>query len=699
MTESPIPANDSLRTDEPITNEDEDQLERGPLVDVIARHIQATKTSEGVVLALNAPWGAGKSSFINLLEQKLTETRAESLGMPPLIVHFNPWHYTNVEQVVRMFFSELERGIGVADLKEAGKQAGELLRLAGSIVGAVHSGAGGAIKDFAGALTAEQSLPVIKQELNQLLSGLGQRVVVFIDDIDRLERDTLRMLFKVIRLNAGFSNITYVLAFDRSVVERSLDEENGIRGRDYLEKIIQVSFDIPEPEPVALQGMLFREMDAVLEGLKTRQFDESRWGNLFHSGFKEHFRTIRNIKRYVNGLRLTLAPVAQEVDVVDFLGIELLRVFHPEVYSGLSQGKDTLLPEPSALREVPTERLREWIEGLAAKASPGFKDQVLELLKELFPQLARVYRNTTHSTGYYTAWRREGRVCSPEVFDKFFLLRVPTGEIAEVELRAFLDCLVDVDATVRALELARESAKARRLLERLEDFTSEFNQYQAKVLITALFELGDGLRFKSRGMFDFSADMQVPRLLYRCLSRIKTEVERKDILLPLIRTGKGLYTLFQEVSLLTPKEDDDTRLSSTQQVWEELRDEAVNRIQEADASGALWQLQQLVYVLYRWMEWTSEEEVKQAVERHVVDDTHLLQFVSAFVSESHSYSEGDKVSRTHRRLNKKNLAMFVSIEEISSRLERLVAGGSEVAGLAQSLLELLQIKSDSPWDE
>jgi hypothetical protein len=50
-------------------------------------------------------------------------------------------------------------------------------------------------------------------------------------------------------LNADFSNVTYVLAFDRLVVEKYLDEENGIRGRDYLEKIIQVSFDIPEPEP------------------------------------------------------------------------------------------------------------------------------------------------------------------------------------------------------------------------------------------------------------------------------------------------------------------------------------------------------------------------------------------------------------------------------------------------------------------
>ncbi|MCK5805803.1 MAG: NTPase KAP, partial [Lentisphaeria bacterium] len=160
------------------------------------------------------------------------------------------------------------------------------------------------------------------------------------DDIDRLERDVLRLLFRMVRLNADFPNVTYVLAFDRLVVERNLDEENGVRGRDYLEKIIQVSFDIPEPEPETIHRILFAEMDVVLESLKTRPLDQHRWGNVFHSGFKEHFRTIRHIKRYANGLRLTLAPLAEEVDLVDFLAIELIRVFHPEVYLGIVQGKD-----------------------------------------------------------------------------------------------------------------------------------------------------------------------------------------------------------------------------------------------------------------------------------------------------------------------------------------------------------------------
>ena len=216
----------------------------------------------------------------------------------PIIIRFNPWHYGSVEQLVRMFFSELARGIGTAGRQELGKKIGDLLNAAGAIASVFSSGAGSLLKDVGNAIKNDKGLPELKEQLDKLLPELNQRIIVFIDDIDRLERDVLRLLFRMVRLNADFPNVTYVLAFDRIVVEHNFDEENGIRGRDYLEKIVQVSFDIPEPEPETIHHILFAEMDAVLASIKTRPLDPHRWGNVFHNGFKEHFRTIRHIKRY-----------------------------------------------------------------------------------------------------------------------------------------------------------------------------------------------------------------------------------------------------------------------------------------------------------------------------------------------------------------------------------------------------------------
>src|SRR5690606_9751332 len=149
-----------------------------------------------------------------------------------------------------------------------------------------------------------------------------------------------------------------------------------------------------------------------------------------------------------------------------------------------------------------TEQLREWTEALCSKASPGFQDPIRELLRELFPELARAYANTTYGDGYYSQWRKACRVCSPDVFDKFFLLAIPSGEISEVEMAGFVEALGDVEATTATLRRALDSGKARRLLERLEDFTDELPTEHVAPLMTVMFALGDDLRFKSRGMLD-----------------------------------------------------------------------------------------------------------------------------------------------------------------------------------------------------
>ena len=460
----------SLRADEPIRSSEEDRLSRGPLVEVIARQILSMDGRESVVIALNAPWGAGKSSFLNLLEDHLTNTReSDDCGTDgPKVVRFNPWHFGNVDQLVRMFFAELSRGVGTSG--EARQKIGQLMSTFGSIVSAASfiapvGGAANAMQSVGTALTTEKSLHHTKAELDGLLKGLDQRVIVFVDDIDRLEPDVTRLLFRMVRLNANLPNVTYVLAFDRLIVERNLDE-NGVPGRDYLEKIVQVAFDIPEPEPDTIYRILFAELEGLIQTLETQEVDKRRWENLFLSGFKEHFRTVRHVKRYANGLRFTLPPVAQEVDVVDFLGVELIRTFHSEVYGEIVSSKEMLAFSASGERTEP-EEVRKWTERLCGKASDGLHQSVKKLLIELFPMVAGAYTNF-HQSPQDHRWRTDCRVCSPEVFDRFFLLAVARGDVSEIKVRAFLNELADTKKTAQTIRLALRSGTARAVARKVD---------------------------------------------------------------------------------------------------------------------------------------------------------------------------------------------------------------------------------------
>ncbi|MBN1609947.1 MAG: hypothetical protein JW940_25190 [Polyangiaceae bacterium] len=162
------------------------------MVDVIAGHILATNAPESVVIALNAPWGAGKSSFLNLLEEGLAPAKDDEkkTGNEPIIIRFNPWHYGSIEQLVRMFFAELARGIGTAGRQELGKKIGDLLNAAGAIASVFSSGAGSLLKDAGKTLKEDKGLP------EPPLSVTGQLAIP-----ERLlpwERDLLAILLEAI---------------------------------------------------------------------------------------------------------------------------------------------------------------------------------------------------------------------------------------------------------------------------------------------------------------------------------------------------------------------------------------------------------------------------------------------------------------------------------------------------------------------
>lgn len=188
----------------------------------------------------------------------------------------------------------------------------------------------------------------------------------------RLEPDILRILFRMIRLNASFPNVTYVLAFDRKVVEYHLTEKDKIQGRDYLEKIVQVNFDIPTPDSGAVHRILWHDLGKALNCISDIDLDKDRFAAIFDDGFKKYFQAIRQAKRSVNGVMVTLPLIASEVDVADFLAIELIRIFHPEVYLEVSRSTELLTSRVARQKN----ELSKWLEVFGNLVPLFYKDSV-----------------------------------------------------------------------------------------------------------------------------------------------------------------------------------------------------------------------------------------------------------------------------------------------------------------------------------
>jgi predicted KAP-like P-loop ATPase len=351
-------------SDSPIIRFDQDLFHRTGFAEALSEQITRIDHTESIVVGLVGGWGTGKTSILNLTRNSL-----ERRGIK--VLRFNPWFFSGTEQLVAAFFDELsaqfrETGdqklldIGVklegygkafAPLRSIpfiGSKLGKSLDALQFVSGLAKSGAG----------VPTGSLDNQKRHLEDALLALGYRIVITIDDIDRLRGDEIRDVMKLVRLAADLPNITYVLLFDRDRVEQSLSE-GSVSGRAYLEKIINVAFDIPPVRTSELTKILSEQIQKALPNPLNQQ-DIYHYETIFRDILLSLIRSPRDIKRYINTLPMSLALASHEVSSVDVLALEAIRIFLPDLFKELSRSIDLLTDtEEGALQDWGNQRTKQ----------------------------------------------------------------------------------------------------------------------------------------------------------------------------------------------------------------------------------------------------------------------------------------------------------------------------------------------------
>ena len=120
-----------------------------------------------------------------------------------------------------------------------------------------------------------------------------------IDDIDRLNNSQIRAIFQLVNSLAGFPNMIYLLSFDREIVVRALQEEQKCDGEEYLEKIIQVPFDIPEADKTLVNAVFFERLTNIIFA-EQYNLDHEYWGMVFQTCISPYIVNIRDVNRVLN---------------------------------------------------------------------------------------------------------------------------------------------------------------------------------------------------------------------------------------------------------------------------------------------------------------------------------------------------------------------------------------------------------------
>jgi hypothetical protein len=134
----------------------------------------------------------------------------------------------------------------------------------------------------------------MRKDLREAFRSLNTPIVIVIDDIDRLTEEEINLIFRLVKANADFPNLIFLLLFDRKTVETALDKISGEQGAAFLEKIVQVGIDLPPLSSDALSNVLFRGISEALEPLiSENDFDRGRFSNLWIPGLSLYFQNLQ----------------------------------------------------------------------------------------------------------------------------------------------------------------------------------------------------------------------------------------------------------------------------------------------------------------------------------------------------------------------------------------------------------------------
>ena len=532
----------------------------------------------------------------------------------------------------------------------------------------------------------------LRAELTSALDG-GARVVVTIDDVHRLEDRDARELLRLVAGYAGTPNLVFVLTLD-----------HGMPGADLLDKVVQVPMELPLPDRASLQQMLVDMLSPVLTAERDAHLlDEAYWGDICVNGVDHFLSTPRDAIRLANAVTATLPAVHGEVNPVDFVALETLRLFAPVAYESIRIRRDAFLLPPEA-RRAETGMLKitqEFHERWRERIDPDDREAVEFLVMRLFPRVTDVLGMRQIGADPEEQWRPNLRVCAAELFPVYFQLSIPVGAISNADLQSRLEHLDDpAQFAAILLELARDSrpdapARLRAFLERLESHVGDnASGEEVESALRAIFQAADDLlRREDQAGIEGSMDAQtqIRRIVRRFVLQIE-QGERVELLESTFAAGASLATIVDTVVMLGQEHGkyggewrEGTATVVTLSQLAQLENLGLAFVRDAAAEDRLLRVPRMPDVLQCWSTW-NRGECRTWVARTIETDDGLLAFLEPFMREAGSPSASARGPRVANRLDQRRLRPFLEPGSIVDRV-RTLSERTDVDEQSRALME------------
>lgn len=714
----------TLVADTPIERAEQDLLGRTTMADRIAQILSAPGVKEGRVFAIRGAWGFGKSSLKNLVIEAIGKNTPE---VPTL--DFNPWQWGSSDAIARALFVQMAGKLGGGHSPDAAKRARALRRYGGVLVGS-----GGGLGKFgrdskgltsllaAGAVASAtlgfavpgiaattlsatilalaalafalgwllkwigrdrsaDSLDEVRVDLVKRLAALPRPLVVFVDDIDRLEPEQIRLVIRQIKANASLPNINFVLLYQPSIVEEALGPVAAGQGRDYLEKIVQASFDVPPVTGAKLLDIFVQQLGELINPLARTEngFDHTRWGNVLRGGIEPMIRTLRDSRRLLTSIAIHVemhkGAQAFEVNIVDFLGLETLRVFEPEFHAAIGTRASLMTQTRRFSGDQRHDEHKAEITALLDKVDPVRRPACERLLQDLFPSIEWAIGGAHYDIREWDPeWRKAKRVCSARYFARYFALQLDDSVLSESDFALFVQAASNETELVRLVGALAARGLLPALAHRLDESVGELPMDKPELLLALFFSTGELLGRPNQSLYNepFTASWR-SALWY--LHRLPDSASRRVAFEKAFAGSEGMaipgeVLSIQDAAMNKPdpqnppilSEDD---LEALKALWLERMVAEVVDIERQLAQP------NLLARLFRWQQFAGEDVPKAWATSAGSSPDTIVALLRQLLNRGESHTMGDLVGTPTETFHKQHFDAFLPVEVAQASLAKV----------------------------
>lgn len=472
--------------DEPITSSEEDLLNRKIDAYDAAEKLLATKTENNAfTFGIVAPWGNGKTSFLYMMKEHIEAKNADDV----VIMSFHPWKYGKSSNLTYLFFEELSKALAPYSTIFSR----DIIRYARSVSSIENS-----TMKFLGSILGclvPQTVEEQYEDLKKKISNMQRKIVVFIDDIDRLGANEIEELFRLVRNTSNLPSMYFVMAYDKKYVVDTLKNMFPSHSLSYTEKILQEEFFLPIIKGNELKAVLREKLSAFLDSEEMEQVDKLLNRELFNSiDVFDYLGNIRDIKRLANALQLHLIKLHGEIDICDYIILEIFRQQYPFVLALIIDRKNDILLLNNSGKYVcfNGENGPEEKNEILAKMYPFKGFNILEYIKENSEALSvpkakidSLKKLLDALWGEYRTHSSKG-INVPEYTQRYFYSSILDSEVSDVEFEEkWLSPFEEMKPTLKEWMVNKSYS----LVKNVEEINAE-NKADVYKLLHMLFYIG-----------------------------------------------------------------------------------------------------------------------------------------------------------------------------------------------------------------